>query len=158
MDINQGIGRVPSSSPTKPLCIRKQPSQVCVARSQQHLNNNNNPSKISSDRSYPPRTSSLRRYNDPDGSDRANRREKSHSRESSDNSSAVRSALSKAEGTSIFDTSIAGSPSVARSTVSSYKEHYFSGSSEIIGNFVPLDPADMAFPPPKTKTRAFPNT
>jgi hypothetical protein len=156
MDINQGTARVPPSSPPRPLRIRKQPNHTCAARSQQQPNNK--PSNPSSNPSYPPRTSSLRRYNNPDASNSTKRGEKNHRRQKSDNSSTVRSTLSRTECTSIFDTSIGGSPSTARSTVSNYKQYYLSGSSEIIGNFVPLESTDMAFPLPEAEhNRSFPN-
>jgi hypothetical protein len=156
MDINHDRGQVPPSSPTKPLRIRKQPSQIHVARSQQQLNNNS--SKHSSNPSFPPRTSPLRRYNDPDASGRTNCQEKTHTRQKSDNTSTLRSTVSQRENISISDNSFGQSPSTARSTVSSYKEHYLSGSSEIIGNFVPLDSANMVIPPPKAESNgAFPS-
>jgi hypothetical protein len=154
MDINQGLGQVPPSSPTKPLRICKEPRQVRVARSQQL---NNNLSKHSNSPSHPPRTSSLRRYNDLNTSCRANCREKTHHRQKSDNSPVIRSALSRREFTNFSDTPIGHSRSTTRSTISSYKEHYLSGSSEIIGNFVLLDSANMVTPPPKAESnRAFP--
>jgi len=156
MDINQGTGRLLPSSPPRPLRIRKKPSPARVARSQQQLNNSK-PSKPSNNPSYPPRTSSLRRNNDEDASGRAHRGEKSHRRQKSGHSSTVRSTLSRTEYPSIFDASTGGSPSTARSTVSSYKEHYLSGSSEIMGNFVPLESTDMAIQLPKAENRAFPN-
>lgn len=156
MDINQGTGQLPPSSPPRLLRIRKQPSPVRVACSQQQLNNSK-PSKPSNNPSYPPRTSSLRGNNDVDASDRAHRGEKSHRRQKSGHSSTVRSTLSRTGCPSIFDTSIGGSSSTVRSTISSYKEHYLSGSSEITGNFVPLTSADMAIQLPKADNRAFPN-
>jgi hypothetical protein len=147
MDINQDPDRAPFSSPapTKPLRIRKQSSPSRVTRSQ-HFRDSKKTSRHPKDTSYPPRTSSLRKYSDRDISGMDNRREKSHVCKNSSNSSPVRSTQSSSACASIFDTSISRSQSPTRSTISSYKELYLSDSAEIIGNFVPVNTSSMALP------------
>lgn len=140
MDGDQGSGLNPASSPTPPLRIRKQPIPVRVSR-RQSLNNRNKSLKHSSNPSYPPRTSSILR--DTNTSSKANCHEKIYSRRRKINASSSRSATSNAVCTSISDPSIGNS--TARSTVPSYKERYLSGSTEIIGDFVPVN-AEMALP------------
>lgn len=141
IDMDQERGRLPRSSPTKPLRLRNQPSPDRIARNQ-HLNDDNYQPKPSDTR-YPPRTTSLHRGNDQDAFSRAHSREKNHGRQKSNNSSTGMSTLSSAAYTSISDPSARGSKSTAPSPVSSYH----SGSTEIIGNFVPVDTAHMALSP-----------
>lgn len=141
IDMDQERGRLPRSSPTKPLRLRNQPSPDRIARNQ-HLNDDNYQPKPSDTR-YPPRTTSLHRGNDQDAFSRAHSREKNHGRQKSNNSSTGMSTLSSAAYTSISDPSARGSKPTAPSPVSSYH----SGSTEIIGNFVPVDTAHMALSP-----------
>jgi hypothetical protein len=141
MDIDQERSRLPHSSPTKPLRLRNQPSPDRIARSQ-HLNDDNHQPKPRDTR-YPPRTTSLRKGNDQDAFSRAYPRKKNHGRQKSNNSSTGRSTLSSAAYTSISDPSVRGSKSTAPSPVSSYH----SGSTEIIGNFVPVDTVNMTLSP-----------
>jgi hypothetical protein len=152
MDINHGPGRVPPSSATQPLRIHKQHSPLRTSQSQ-HLNNDNyQPKSISTN--YPPRTSSLLRDNDRNASSRANPREKSHGRQNSNNSSIGRLTQSSAACTSISDPLIRGSRSVPRSPISSYH----SGSSEIIGNFIPVDTVNMNLPSVEEHLAGYPKT
>jgi hypothetical protein len=147
MDIDQDPDRSLPSSPPKPLRIRKQPSPVRVSRPR-HPSKDNKTPKHSSNPSYPPRTSSLRRDNDTAAAGDVNCREKIHSRQRGKHSSTGRPTQSSVASTSIFGPSIGGS--AARSTVSSYKERYLSGSTDIIGDFVPVS-ADMALPTRKAE-------
>jgi hypothetical protein len=151
MDINQGPGQVPSSSPTQPLRIRKQHSPLRIARSQHPSSDTSQPKPSSTH--YPPRTSSLRRDNDRDASSRTSSHQESYGRQKSNNSSTGRSTQSSAANTSISDPLIRGSQSAPRSPVSSYH----SGSSEIIGNFIPVDTVNMALPPLEEHLTGFPN-
>lgn len=147
MDINQEPDRAQRSSPapTKPLRIHKQPSPSRVARSQRSCDSNRTPGHFNATR-YPPRTSSLRKDGDKNMVARDNCRVKNRVPQNNNNFSPVHSTQSTAVSTSIYDTSIAGSQSTARSTVSSFKELYISDSAEIIGNFVPVNTVEMVLP------------
>ncbi len=141
MDIDQERGRLSRSSPTKPLRFRNHLSPDRIARNQ-HLNEDNYQPKTSDTR-YPPRITSFHRGNDQDAFRRAHSRKKNHGRQKSNNSSTGKSTLSSAAYTSIYDPSVHSSKSTAPSPMSSYH----SGSTEIIGNFVPVDTAHMALSP-----------
>jgi hypothetical protein len=141
MDIDQERSQIPRSSPTKPSRLRNQHSPDRIAQNQ-HLNDENYRPKPSDTR-YPPRTTSLHRDNEQDAFSRAYPRKKNHGRQKSNNSSTGRSTLSSAAYTSISDPSVRGSKSTAPSPVSSFH----SGSTEIIGNFIPVDNANMALSP-----------
>jgi hypothetical protein len=147
MDIDQDPDRSLPSSPPKPLRIRKQPSPAQVLRPQ-HPSKDNKAPKHSNNPSYPPRTSSLRKDNDTAAAGNANYRKKIHSRQRGKHSSTGRPTPSSASSTSISGPSIGDS--AARSTVSSYKERYLSSSTDIIGDFVPVN-ADMALPTRKAE-------
>jgi len=143
MDRGQRLDQDPPSSPTKPLRIRKQPSPVRVSRSQQPSDGDSNrPPRHSSHQHYPPRTSSLLGENDSGVSGKGKSRERIHGRQKGDNSSTGRSMPSNTAYNSISDPPIGDF--TERSTVSSLKERYLSGSTEITGDFVPVN-ADMAF-------------
>ena len=155
MDIDRDHGRLLSFSPTQPLRICKQAKSTNATHTQQQLNTDNLlPHKHTR---FPPRTSSLPRHLQPDAYADPSHREKSHNRQYSNNSSTVRSTLSSGE---VFDNPFVYSPSTARSTVSSLKEHHLSDSSKIIGDFVPLrsNSAAMAFPAPNIEhSKSFSN-
>jgi len=143
MDRGEGHDQDPPSSPTRPLCIRKQPSPVRLSRPQHRIEGDSvKPPKNSSRQRYPPRTSSLLRDNDSGVSRKCKRGESIHGRQKSDNSPTSKSLPSNPVHNSISDPSFGDS--TAHSTVSSLKERYLSGSTDIIGDFIPVN-ADMAF-------------
>jgi len=133
MDLTDGASHI-SHSPSrpKPLHIRKQSSQIHIAN--QH--NSSNHSEIV----HPPRTSSIRSRH-PADSEIFNLHSTCTKTPSVVESAP--SAHSSYRAQYISDTSI-NSPSTARSTVSSYKGRYLSrASSEIMGDFIPVDASDM---------------
>lgn len=131
---------------TAPLRIHKQSKQVRSAQSQQHPKDIASPQKSSTP--FPPRESSLRNSKAmPMPFESVGYR---HARQKSDTASAVPSTSTRSSHRDRYlsDASIY-SPSLvdtARSTVASSKEHYISGSAEIIGNFMPVGTQNMAKP------------
>ena len=144
MDRDQEPDQHLPSSPTKPLRICKQPSPVKLSRSQPPSDSDNiKQSKHSSRQRYPPRTSSLLRGNESGASGKCRRREKSHGHHKKDHSSIDRSMPPNPAYNNIPDPPVGDS--IAHSTVPSLKERYLSGSTEIIGDFMPVN-ADMVVP------------
>lgn len=148
MDLGQDATRIPPRSPIKPkpLHVRKQSSHVQLARSQQHLNENKTYQEHYKTPVYPPRTSSIREvvqsFDIPQ--DHATLAEPP-----SGLVSTTRSSLSSYRDRYISVTSPelpSTGVSTTRSTAASYKESYLSNASpEIMGDFVPINPLDMAY-------------
>lgn len=142
MDPDRKSASSTNSANPPPLRINKQTKQVRIAPSQQQQGENNSDKESTF---FPPRTSSMRNTNALPALESV-RREVAHRRKPSDATSGVPSTLSSYRGHYLSDASGGQSSAIdtTRSTVSSYKAHYVSGSSDIIGNFVPIDSQVMA--------------
>jgi hypothetical protein len=150
MDLDRDAARFSPRSPIKPkpLHVRKQSSHVQLARSQQHLNQNKTYQEHYKTPVYPPRTSPTREgvqsFDIPQ--DHATLAETP-----SGLNNTTRSSLSSYRDRYISGISVEAPStgvSTTRSTVSSYKESYLSDASpEIMGDFVPINPLDMAYRP-----------
>lgn len=150
MELGRDTGRPSHSSPSipEPLQIRKQSGQVHIARSQQQLAQNQFSEEYYENPLYPPRPSSARNHLQPFESYKTYA-SRSEALLATDHS--ARSSQSSHKGRYRSDTSVevpSENISTARSTVSSFKENYLSDASpEIMGNFVPINPWDMATKP-----------
>ena len=149
MDHKKSFTRHPHLSPTRPLYLHKQSSQVHATRSQPQLNNNNANTAQSNVPTFPPRTSSMRN-SDASG--------KSYSREAVEAlafpAETALSTLSRHGKKHRSGTSSNGNSSIAStlSTVSSIKTYDLSDSSSaMMGDFIPISAADLktAQPPKK---------
>ncbi|KAE8453493.1 hypothetical protein EG329_010354 [Mollisiaceae sp. DMI_Dod_QoI] len=151
MDLDRDFASYFEPTTTLPLRIYKQASQVRTAQGQQHLGDNNQDKPPHKGKTaFPPRTSSLHKSNALPVAEPLNHREVAHNRQPSDATSVVPSTLSSYRSECLFDAST-GHPSpidTARSTLSSYKGHHLSGSSGIIGNFVPITSPNMTISNP----------
>ena len=136
-------------SPTRPLRLRNENSQIQSMQIQKELSNNNPYRGQSRNQAPPPRSSSLRQSDSSDASGSIPYRMGSHLKEKSYSSSADTSkSLTKGEGY-LSTGSIARQPSdtLAESTARVRKAKYLSDtSSGIIGNFVPVDYPNMDGP------------
>ncbi|KAI6714907.1 hypothetical protein JHW43_002561 [Diplocarpon mali] len=123
---------------TKPLHTRKASGQIRVAQSRQDLGFNTHLFPSSSP-IYPPRRSSIKNFNELSASP-SRAREHTHRRQNSDTLSAALRCP-----TSSYSTTHA-SPSIntTRSTTSSHPQRYIPDSTGIIGDFVPIEPTEMA--------------
>ncbi|PQE15295.1 DDHD domain protein [Rutstroemia sp. NJR-2017a BVV2] len=138
-------GHLPTISPPEPLLIRKQPSQIRVRAGAERQNDN-----IShTDTHYPPRTSSIAKYE----SSQAENKPDISLREVRSNSPIGRSTISSSRGT-VFSRATSERPATVtttHSTVSEIKGYYYSGSSGgFLGDFVPVgSPASVYSPQPQ---------
>ncbi len=148
METGQGPSQDPPSSPTRPLRIRKHLSPLRLPRPQQVSEDGKKARKHSSNQRHPPRTSSLLRDKNADASGKVTNRERAHGGQKRSNSWTGQSAPSNAACTSTSDPFM--DKSTAQSAVSSFKERYLSGSTEILGDFVPVN-IDMALPSRRTE-------
>ncbi len=146
MDLDRDFASYFEPTTTLPLRIYKQVDQAHTNQNQQQLGDSNqDKNTYKENTAFPPRTSSLRKSNDLPVAEPLDHREIAHNRQRSDATSGVPSTLSSYRGECLSDASIGHFSPVdtARSTPSSYKGHYLSGSSGIIGNFVPINSLNM---------------
>jgi len=139
MDLDESF-YLPHCSPTRPLQLRKQTSQLIAAQSNARLSDNN-PFKSKAQTKqvvYPSRSSSLIR---------SSASEKGHNCQQS--IASAHSAISSHRGKSVTSADTSGhlfSSTTTRSTVSSAKEQSIADSSGLIGNFIPVPSPKMALP------------
>lgn len=144
MEQDRGVTRRPPPSPSrpKPRHIRKQLSQPHIARSRKQLDQDQT---YQEHFDYPPLPSSAGSHGQ---SFESGRSRASRSETTSRVNESAQSSLSSHKGRYRSDTSIElpfRSNSTTRSTVSSYQQGYISDASpEIMGDFVPINPLDMA--------------
>jgi hypothetical protein len=147
MEQDRGVTRrpPPSRSRPKPLHIRKQLSQPHIARSRKQLDQDQTYQEHFENSVYPPLPSSAGSHGQSFESDRSRT---SRSETTSRVNESAQSSLSSHKGRYRSATSIElpfTSNSTTRSTVSSYQQGYISDASpEIMGDFVPINPLDMA--------------
>lgn len=138
----------PIRTHTKPLHIRKpSQAQLRAAPSMQHLDESKYDHGVSSSPIYPPRQSSHRNFTEFRDASPARSRENERQRHS-ETPSAYRYTASSRDFLSDTDVD-ASTPSMTnsrstRSTGSSNNAQHHSGSTGIIGNFVPIDGSKMA--------------
>ncbi|KAM3079664.1 hypothetical protein ACMFMG_006077 [Clarireedia jacksonii] len=140
MELSQG--HLPTISPPQPLYIRKQPSQIRFRTGAERQNNN-----ISyPETRYPPRTSSIPKYETSQVEDKCD----IPSREVRSNSPISHSTISSSRGTT-FSRAISECPTtgtVTQSNVSETKGYYYSGSSRgFLGDFIPIGTPDSRYSP-----------
>jgi hypothetical protein len=145
MDQNRDAAHLPLRSPTpKPLRIHKQKSQVHYAKSHQQLNQNKAHQEHHENPVYAPRPSATREFIPSVAPSQARA---TRSDTLSRLGDTTRSTMSSSRGRHTSNTSNGGGPvsiSTARSTLSSFKEAYFSDESpSIMGDFVPINPLEM---------------
>jgi hypothetical protein len=140
MDLDESF-YLPHCSPTRPLQLRKQPSQLVATQSNTKLNDNN-PFKFEAQPKqvlHPPRFSSIIK---------SDASKKSHNRQESNNS--TQSTISSHRRRSITSADTSGhisSSATVHSKVPSTKEQSLANSSGLIGDFVPVPSTKMAAPP-----------
>lgn len=151
MELDLGAGRLPPQSPSKPqpLHIRKQLSEAHMARGQQQLDQDQTYQENCGNAGYLRRPSSTCNYIPMSNSHRA-RESRSKTASGLDNS--AQSSLSGHRGqhySGECSIDVASTiSSTAQSTVSSCKQGYLSNStSEIMGDFVPINPFDVVSGP-----------